>query len=84
MNTDMKLDPLNPSDNDRKAAYVEYMAGEVAAEKVVVDGPEVNTTDNDSGKWVLTLAEVKDAKLWYHRDDVFTASNGTKWVISAL
>lgn len=78
------FNPLDPSDADRKAAYLEYMDGDATAEKVVVDGSNVNTTDNDAGKWVLTLAEVKDAKLWYHPDDVFTSSNGIKWVIFAL
>lgn len=78
------FDPLDPSDGDRKSAYVEYMDGEVDNEKVVVDGSNVNTTDNDSGKWVLTLAELLDAGVEYHPDDLFTDASGVVWVISAL
>lgn len=78
------FNPLDPSDDDRKAAYLEYMDGDADGQQVIVDGNNVNTTDNDAGKWVLTLAEVKDAQVWYHPDDVFTASNGVKWVIHSL
>jgi hypothetical protein len=81
------LDPLNPTDEDRRQAAASFLR--LPATDIKLDGEGVFTAGDvatpEGDRWVKTLAETLDAGLWYDDADLwFDDNTGTTWVISTI
>lgn len=81
------LDPLNPSDEDRRTAAANALGHPVA--DILLDGEGVFTAGDvatpDGDRWVKTLAETLDAANWYDDADLYHDDNtGVTWVVSTI
>lgn len=81
------LDPLNPTDDERRQAAATFLG--VPTTDIKLDGEGVYTAGDVAtpvgDRWVKTLAEILDAGLWYDDADLWYDDNtGTTWAISTI
>jgi hypothetical protein len=81
----MKLDPINPTDDDRLLAFNYWLAlnchDDADDSEAVATADGCTITDADGFTcWVLTRQEIEDASLWSDDLDSFHFK-GCEWVV---